>query len=254
MKITASIVIYNEHKNTLKKVIEGFLDLRFEKKLFIIDNSSKNILEKFCSSYENVVYIFSGKNLGFGKAHNLILKDIVDSEIHLILNPDIYFQTLELGKFLEWFDSCENVSLAIPKVLNVDGTVQDVVRDIPTPISLLKRKLKIENGELMIADKSTAEIPFAHGCFMAFKSDVFQKLGGFDERYFMYMEDIDIWIRAKKYGKTVINTNFSIYHEHRKGSSKSFKLLFYHIHSAIQFFWKFSFLDKNFVLSKTKSL
>jgi len=241
MKIIASIVIYNEHQETLKKVVDGFLSIEFEKKLFIVDNSPHNALEEFCRSYENVEYIFSGENLGFGKAHNLILKDIVDSEIHLVLNPDIYFQALELEGFLEWFASCDDVSLAIPKVLNVDGTVQDVVRDIPTPISLLKRKLKIESGELTIADKSIVEIPFAHGCFMAFKDDVFQKLGGFDERYFMYMEDIDIWIRAKKFGKTVINTNFSIYHEHRKGSSKSFKLLFYHIRSAIQFFWKFSF-------------
>ena len=56
----------------------------------------------------------------------------------------------------------------------------------------------------------------------------------------MYMEDLDIFIRAKKYGKTVINTNYKIYHEFRKGSSKSFKLLKYHIISAYKFFKKYN--------------
>ena len=51
---------------------------------------------------------------------------------------------------------------------------------------------------------TTEEIDFCSGCFMCIRGDVFEKLGGFDERYFMYMEDVDLTLRAKKYGKTVI--------------------------------------------------
>jgi len=75
--------------------------------------------------------------------------------------------------------------------------------------------------------------------FMVFKTDIFQRLGGFDKRFFMYMEDIDIFIRAKQYGKTVIDTHYKIYYEYRKGSSKNTKLLIWHIVSAIKFFWKY---------------
>jgi len=240
MKITASIVIYNEKQGTLQRVIDSFLSINFDKKLFIIDNSPTNILEEFCSRYgDSVVYIFNNANLGFGKGHNKVLDYISDSNIYLVLNPDIYFEASQMESFLKWFYEDSEVVLAIPKVLNIDASVQKVVREIPTPISFIKRKLKIESGEVMIADKSIVEIPFAHGCFMAFKGDVFRKLDGFDERYFMYMEDIDIWIRAKEYGKTVINTNFSIYHEHRKGSSKSIKLFLIHLSSAIKFFLKY---------------
>jgi len=236
MKLIASVVVYNEKPIVLQRLIDDFLSINFEKKLFIIDNSPKNTLEEFCSAYNNVIYIFNNNNLGFGKAHNISLRYIDDSDIYLVLNPDIYFQSSQMEGFLKWFMDSSDIVLAIPKILNIDGTTQHVAREIPTPISLLKRKFHIEKGEINIADNSIVEIPFAHGCFMAFKGQVFKKLDGFDERYFMYMEDIDIWIRAKRYGKTVINTNFSIYHEHRKGSSRSIKLFFIHLLSAIKFF------------------
>jgi len=236
MKISASIVIYNENKETLQKVIDSFLSLAYDKELVIMDNSPENVLESFCSAYENVKYIFSGQNLGFGRGHNLAFKEVTKSDIHLILNPDIYFDGKSINAFLEWFYKERDVSLAIPNVLNIDGSVQKVVREIPTPLSLLKRKLGIDTVELEIPVNMVQEIPFAHGCFFTFRYEVYEQLEGFDERYFMYMEDVDIWIRAKKYGKTVINTNYAIYHEHRKGSAKSIKLFFYHICSAVQFF------------------
>jgi len=55
----------------------------------------------------------------------------------------------------------------------------------------------------------------------------------------MYMEDVDIFVRAKKYGKTVINPTYKIYHEYRKASSKNLKLFLWHLNSVIKFFWKY---------------
>ncbi|MEA1920261.1 MAG: galactosyltransferase-related protein, partial [Campylobacterota bacterium] len=88
--------------------------------------------------------------------------------------------------------------------------------------------------------QSIDDVPFCHGCFMMFKSDIYKKLHGFDKRFFIYMEDADIFIRAKHYGKTVLNPDFSITHEHRRGSAKNMKLLLWHIISAMKFFWKHS--------------
>ena len=246
MKITASIVIYNENKETLKKVIDSFFSLNFEKELIIIDNSPKDDLKLFCENFDNLRYIFTGENLGFGKGHNLAFETLKEkSDIHMIINPDVYFDSKEISDFLNWFYKEKDISLATPKVCFPDGSTQNIARNIPTPIALLKRKLKLNSGELDIKDNNIYNIPFAHGCFLVFKTEVFEKIQGFDERYFMYMEDIDIFIKAKKYGQTVINTKYKIYHEYRKGSSKSFRLLRWHLNSAIKFFYKYKKINLN---------
>lgn len=247
MKISASIVIYKENKETLKKVINSFLSINdIQKEFIIVDNSPDNELKIFCESFEGLSYIYSGENLGFGKGHNLAFKNLKEkSDIHMIINPDVYFYSDEISSFLNWFYEQNDISLSTTKVCYPDGENQNIIRNVPTVIDLIKRKLKINSGELNIEDNSIKEVPFAHGCFFIFKTEVFEKLGGFDERFFMYMEDLDIFIRAKKYGKTVINTNYRIYHEFRKGSSKSFKLLKWHIESAYKFFRKYKKYNLN---------
>ena len=240
IKLTASIVIYNEDPKILKHAIDSFLKLNFEKELIIIDNSPSNTLESMFNTYNKVVtYIFSGKNIGFGSGHNLAFsKFSIISDIHIIINPDIYFDGTEMNAFLTWFKQEPKISLAIPLVLNPDGSTQNIVRNIPTPLSMIKRRLHLNSDEIKIKKNTIKKIPFAHGCFLVFKSSIFKNLKGFDERFFMYMEDVDIFLRAKKYGDTVINTNYIIYHEYRKGSSKNFKLLWWHIISAVKFFRK----------------
>lgn len=238
MKISASIVIYNEDEKILQRVIQNFLSLEFEKELIIVDNSPVNHLKKFCKSFD-VEYIFSGQNIGFGSGHNLAFTKLKkESDLHLIINPDIYFDTLEMEKFLLWLYTTQEVSLATPFICNPDGSSQNVVRNIPTPLGLIKRKLKIDYDEIKIDKGKIVSIPFAHGCFMAFQTEVFRQLDGFDERFFMYMEDVDIFIRAKRYGESVMNTNYYLYHEYRKASSKNLLLFLWHLRSALQFFWK----------------
>ena len=239
MQITASIVIYKEDKEVLKESIESFLSIPLKKELIIVDNSPSEELRVFCETFQNTIYIKSKKNIGFGAGHNLAFQNFtLSSTIHLIINPDTYFVSSDIKEFLEWFYISKDISLATPQVFYPDGSVQNIARNIPTPLSLIKRRLNIDTDELIVKDNFIEDIPFAHGCFMVFKTEAFKKLDGFDERYFMYMEDIDIFIRAKKFGKTVINTNYNIYHHYKKGSSKSIKLLCLHIISAIKFFSK----------------
>jgi GT2 family glycosyltransferase len=240
MKFSATIVIYNENEDTLKRVLQNLLEIELEKEIVVVDNSDKDTLKESCQ-YDDVSYLFAGKNLGFGKAHNHGFKHLKKtSDIHLIVNPDIYFNPQEIKNFIQWMHKTNDISLGVTKVLYPDGTFQPTVRDIPTPFTLLKRKLGIVDDEWNKERfENITEIPFAHGCFFAFKYDTYKSINGFDEDFFMYMEDIDIFIRAKKYGKTVINPEYVIYHEFRKGSSKSLKLLLYHISSAIKFFTKY---------------
>lgn len=245
--ISGSIVVYKEDPKILKKSIESFLKLSYKKELIIIDNSPSDELKNFCNKFNDVKYFHMKKNLGFGKGHNFAFKQLKEkSVVHLILNPDIYFFKKDMEDFLKWFINTDYV-LAIPQVMYPNEKKQNVVRNIPTPSSLIKRKFINNYDEIIIPNNVIQEIPFAHGCFFAFKNEIFFKLKGFDERFFMYMEDIDIWIRAKHYGKTVINTNYKIYHYFRKGSSANLKLFFYHLISAIKFFKKYKKVNNEFI-------
>jgi GT2 family glycosyltransferase len=70
---------------------------------------------------------------------------------------------------------------------------------------------------------------------MCIKSDAFKSLGGFDERYFMYLEDVDLTLRAKKMGRAVINPNIAVTHSWERESAKKLKYLFIHLSSARKF-------------------
>ena len=248
IKVSASIVIYNENKETLEKALSSFMAIALDKELVVVDNSPTPRLKTFIEKFKYTKYIFNGRNLGFGAGHNMAFENLSQkSDIHIIINPDIYFDGDEIKEFIIWLSKEKEVSLAAPKVYFPDSTEQCTIRNIPTPMTLVKRRLNPKGifDEFIAKDEfrdtafdKVTEIPFSHGCFFLFKTEVFSKLGGFDERFFMYMEDIDIFIRAKKFGKTVINPNYNIIHEYRKGSSKSLKLLLWHISSAIKFFRK----------------
>jgi hypothetical protein len=249
MRISASIVVYKENEETLQKVLNSLLAITNLNELVVVDNSPTSCLKEIVyTTSKEILYIHRADNIGFGRGHNLAFYSKKnDSDIHLVCNPDIYFTSKEISSMIEWMFYDTSIALSVPRVYFPNGDIQQTIRKIPTIMTLFKRKFNIfgffnsfiEEDEFQnIQMSSIQEIPFAHGCFFLFRSEIYKKLNGFDEDFFMYMEDVDIFIRAKKYGKTVVNPNFKIYHEFRKGSSKSFKLLAYHISSAVKFFLK----------------
>jgi len=248
LKVTASIVVYQEKEQTLTSLLKCFAALEAEKEVIVVDNSPDDSLRSVCEAFPDVSYHFAGRNLGFGAGHNLAFaRRRLHADLHLVVNPDIRFAAEELHDFLVWFDAQEEIVLAVPKLLNPDGSLQHSVREIPTPSALFRRRVNpfglfdasVARDEWQnVPIQTVTDIPFAHGAFLAFKSDVFEKLGGFDERFFMYMEDADIFIRAKKFGRTVIQPSFTVVHEHRRASAKNRRLLVHHLVSAFRFFRK----------------
>ena len=244
--ITASIVLYNENLKTLKKTVESFLNIPLKKKLYLIDNSPINRLEPHFKHLE-IEYIFVGENVGFGKAHNLIL-DKINSTYHLILNPDIEFNPAVIPVLISELENNSDVSFITPKVVYPNKELQYVCRKHPTFFDLINRKLKISKraifkNEYRNLDLDSSFCPeFIHGCFMLFKTQGFKNLNGFDERYFLYMEDADLCRKIDEKGKKKLYfPKVEITHQHQKGSSKSIRLFFYHFSSAIKYFFKWGF-------------
>ncbi|WP_299054218.1 glycosyltransferase family 2 protein [uncultured Polaribacter sp.] len=246
VKVTATIVLYREDYAPLKKTIDSFLNTPISKKLFLIDNSPNQDL-KNSFIHSEIEYIFVGNNIGFGKAHNLVLNKI-NSHYHLILNPDVSFNANVIPALIQKFNSSLDIAFITPKVTYQNKQLQYVSRKHPTFLDLLNRKVKfsknqIKKNEYQDKDLEKEFFPdFIQGCFMFFKTKEFKQLQGFDERYFLYMEDADICRKVEKSGKKILYyPTETVIHQHQQGSSKSIKLFFTHAASAIKYFLKWGF-------------
>src|SRR4051812_47510766 len=99
MKISGSLVLYCSRKDQFEAAIANFLNATVDAKLYVVDNSPQP-LESNYFSHERVIYIHSGANIGFGAGHNRAIRPAcLESDLHLILNPDIRFESDVLDQF-----------------------------------------------------------------------------------------------------------------------------------------------------------
>lgn len=253
--ITASIVTYNTKIDDLKKVIESFFKCKLNLHLYISDNSPTDNLRVFVKSLDNsnITYIFNNKNGGYGWGHNRILEYIdKNSKYHLILNPDIYFEENVLEKIYEYMEKNRDIGQIMPLIKYPNGEIQYLCKQKPTPKDLFLRKFCpfksiVEKNDYIYEMRSSGynkimEVPILSGCFMFLRTDIFLKINGFDERFFMYLEDFDLTRRIGEQSKTIFFPNVEIVHAHAKESYKSKKMMIMHIKSAIKYFNKWGWL------------
>jgi GT2 family glycosyltransferase len=252
LDITASIVLYNENFDELKKTINCFLKTPIKKKLYLIDNTKYSLFKnKF--SKDEIEYISMSRNVGFGSGHNIILDKINNiSKFHLILNPDVSFEKHVIINLISELKKNKEVTMIAPKVLFPDKKHQYSCRRYPTVFELFARRFTFLKPFLKpviykgtYRDKNLDEPFFADyitGCFHLYRTDDFIRLKGFDERYFLYMEDVDICKKIDIIGKKKLYyPNEEIIHVLKQGSSKDFNLLLRHTSSAIKYFLKWGF-------------
>src|SRR5215467_1556283 len=250
VEISCSIVLFHNEADEIRKPIESFLSCSKNVKLYLVDNSAEDTLRyQFISP--QIEYFFTGKNLGYGAGHNLaIQKSIGDSKYHIIINPDVEFNPAILDGLYEFMQLNKDIGLVMPKVLYKTGELQYLCKKLPSPTDLILRRffpkpLKflfkrfLSTYELRHRDYDTImEVPNLSGCFMFIRTEVFSKVGSFDEQYFMYLEDTDLCRRINEYYRTVYYPLETIIHAYQKGSYKNFKLMRYHLKSSIQYFNK----------------
>ncbi|MFY7670601.1 glycosyltransferase [Tenacibaculum sp. MEBiC06402] len=246
IQISATIVLYKEQEEVLLRAVHSFLGTSLTKHLFLVDNSPKPLLNRFLQNHPEITYIFNEKNLGFTKAQNLIIHQIEEhSKYHLVLNPDTNFTSEILEELVNELERNEEVALIAPAVKFPNGSHQYSVRKYPSFFDLIIRKFniyksRIHKGEYRNIDLSKPFYPDAiHGSFLLFKTKDFINIQGFDERYFMYLEDIDICKKIDTLGKKKLYyPKVYITHVLRKESAKSSRLFFYHFSSAVKYFLK----------------
>ena len=251
--ITASIVTYNNNPEDVSRVLHCTSDSLVEK-IYVIDNSPVDLFRSYGEFFPKVEYIWGQGNVGYGSAHNIGIERAVQAGAvyHIVINPDIYFDKDVIEKIAGYLDGHPEVGQVMPKVFYPNGELQYLCKLLPTPMDLLcrrfipyKKYIEKRNNryELRFTDyDSIMEVPSLSGCFMFLRTDVLKEIGGFDERFFMYAEDIDLCRRIGKVSRTIYYPLVSIYHEYEKGSYKNRKLFKYHICSVIKYFNKWGWL------------
>ena len=258
---TACIVTYNTGQEELRKIIGCFQKIRLRFKLWISDNSEKDELRELIEGFldDRIEYIFNNSNDGFGTGHNVVIKKLiegkVESEFHLMVNADVFFEENTIEKIVDYMRGNRNIGQIGPKIYGLDGKVTKSCRLLPSPVNLIFRRFlplkwiveKLDyDYEMKWYDyKEIIDVPILSGCFIFVRTDVLKEIGGFDKRYFMYMEDYDLCRRIGQKHRTVFYPKAEIIHEHGKASYKSRKMMMLHVNSAIKYFNKWGwFFDK----------
>jgi GT2 family glycosyltransferase len=248
--INISIVRYGQSSNQIASVIRILRQSDVVDKIWIIDNSLKKETEL---EQLEAGYIYTGKNLGFGKAHNIAIRESINcnAKYHAVINSDIAFEPDILKQIIARMDESPDVAALMPKVLYPDGKIQHLCKLIPTPADLFVRRFlpakwtrkRMDTFELVHSGYDREmNIPYLSGCFMVLRIAALKKTGLFDERFFLYPEDLDLSRRLHEHYRTLFYPNVCIVHAHEQGSYKSLKLLWIHVVNLIRYFNKWGWI------------
>ncbi|MBL4695074.1 glycosyltransferase family 2 protein [Candidatus Gracilibacteria bacterium] len=259
-KIMLSAVMLNFNcKYFPKMCVDAFRkgEMDFEYEMIAVDNASTDpislgYLEK-AAEQGLVEYVKSPTNLGFGGGNNLGAKQARGKYV-LILNPDIFVETDSIQKLVDYMEAHPDVGIMGPKLIYPDGKVQDSCRrnmsfwDLVIKRTFLKKIFKKRVDTYTMEDfdhETTREVDLLVGACFILPRELYEEIGGFDERYFLFMEDFDLCKEVSKRGKKVIYyPEVGVTHNHKRLSGGSlWKLLrkrvfWIHISSAFKYFWK----------------
>lgn len=251
--LNASIVLYNHSVAEIESLIHSLKQSTKVKEVFLIDNSPKQNPD---FSKLPVVYIFNGKNLGYGTAHNIAIRKTIEQQVsyHLVVNPDIQFDGKILDELLNYMEQNTNVGHLMPKILYPNGEAQYLCKLLPKPSDLLFRRFlpkswSQKSNERFELRKSgydkIMEIPYLSGCFMFLRTKALEEVGLFDERFFMYPEDIDLTRRIHQKYKTIFYPYVNVVHYHAQESYQNVKLLWVHLWNLVKYFNKWGWFFDN---------
>ncbi len=249
----------------LSTLFSDIEDNGFEVQATVVDNSSNrdHIKEAMAERFPQAKYIDAGGNIGFGKGNNMGFKD-TEARYYFALNPDMLIPKNKnvIGSLIKFMDENRKIACIGPKLLNLDGTLQDSCYRFDKKSILIKPLKQIDwdkkykwvkkyTDKLLMKDfdhNETMPVDWVLGAAMVVRGEVIDKIGWFDDRYFMYLEDCDWCMRMWEEGMPVYYVhNIEMIHKYKRESSKVpgiFRALFknklarIHMTSWVKFIFK----------------
>ena len=231
-----SIIILNyKQKGLIKYCLKGLLSLNIPLKyeIIVVDNASNDSsVEMINNEFMSVKIVEADKNRGYAAGNNLGIKKAQGKYI-LILNPDITILTNAVVKLYQFMEANPKASIAGPKILNPDGSIQYTCSRFPdwrlpfyrrTFLSNTKKgKMWNENYLMMDWDhKENNKVDWLFGACLIIRKSAIDDIGLLDERYFLYMEDLD-WCRRfwEKNWEVWYVSDAKVIHYHQRLSAES---------------------------------
>lgn len=264
--LSATIVLYHNPPELLHRTVTSLYraavkardaGLLREVHLSLVDNSCnvsyRDALSKEAGDFPQDVffridYFPAPENRGFGAGQNRGLQG-VESDMHLVLNPDVELDTGALQAGLAHLHRDPGIALLSPRVFAGDGRQEFLCKRYPTVFVLLLRafapafvrnrfRARLDHYEMVdvCTAECPAEVPLASGCFMLSPTAVLRAIEGFDERYFLYFEDFDLSLRLATQGRLVYDPAMRIVHHGGYAARKGMRHIQYFIASGIRFF------------------
>lgn len=262
--LNISIVLYHPRwEQEVLPLLEELLRVQCLRKIYLIDNTEADIRreqmakenatlgEQFATN--KIRFMAMPENLGYGKAHNIALRESAyyKTAFHLVMNSDIQVKAEDIDAMHDWMEAHPEVGQLMPKVLSPDGTQQYLAKRLPSPIDVFGRRflpswmIKRRNKRYELRDLDLSRpvnAPYLSGCFMMLRTAAAVEAGLFDERFFMYPEDIDLTRRIHRNWLTLYYPQWSIVHAHAQASYKNRHMLRIHIRNMCQYFNKWGWL------------
>lgn len=257
--ISASVVLFNTSAHDLQRVLTSLADEPVDH-IYMVDHSPGD------TARANLTIVLSGlpdesrveyireDNRGFGAGHNLAMRLALKAghRHHAVLNPDIYWDSPIFHTLREYMDEHGDTAMVTPRVLNPDGSLQYTCKLIPSPWDLISRRLMpkswIRRSQARFQLERTGylremNVPYMHGCFMYLDLRRAAEIGMFDERFFMYPEDIDLTRRLHERWRTMFLPTVEIFHDHAAASRHSWRMFRIHAGNMIRYFNKWGWIS-----------
>jgi len=182
---------------------------------------------------------FNPKPLGYGANHNAAFT-ACETPFFCVLNPDIRLRDNPFPRLLESYAS-PSIGAAGPLVLSVDEQTEDSARRFPTLLSLLGKAFGVCDGRYS-ASAGKLSPDWLAGMFLLLRSEAFSQVGGFDEGYYLYYEDVDLCWRMRLAGWNVLqDPSVAVIHDARRSSRRDLRFARWHAASMLRYLLKTSF-------------
>jgi len=244
-------------------LVKELLRVRCLRKIYLLDNTEAAYRKTETATQKETLarqfgtdklrYMAMESNLGYGRAHNVALRESAyyRTEFHLVMNSDIEVKAEDIDAMHDWMMANPLVGQLMPKVVSPDGTQQFLAKRLPSPMDVFGRRFlpkwmnarRNRRFELRDMDLTRpVNAPYLSGCFMLLRTTAAVEAGLFDERFFMYPEDIDLTRTIHRNWLTLYHPQWTIVHAHEQASYKNKHMLWVHIQNMCRYFNKYGWL------------
>jgi GT2 family glycosyltransferase len=201
-------------------------------------------------------FLTNSDNPGYGSAVNRLVTQLGRLPPYIgVLNTDLVWQLGTFERLLTWLQQHPDVDLAVPQILDKAGLPQKLCKQNPTVLGMFSRRflpswlkpswLRRYDRWYVMADQNYEEVfeaPYLSGCCMLIRTEAFLRIGGFDDRYFLYLEDADLTRSLARHGRCVHLPEAAITHGWGRGNYRNLSLMLVNLISAWHYFRKWGWV------------